>query len=67
MSSRYKPCPFCASENISMSYCSESYKSFVVECGDCKAAGPEIPIDHVKERTSGREYATDSWNKRNQA
>ncbi|PHS61658.1 MAG: hypothetical protein COB12_12015 [Flavobacterium sp.] len=65
--SRYKPCPFCESTEVVMGYCSESHRSFFVECESCGAQGPEIPIDSIKQRESGRKKATEAWNIRSKA
>ena len=61
MSMELLPCPFCGGQ-ASMGYCSESYKSFAVICDKCGSEGPDVPIDTVKERESGRHKAADLWN-----
>lgn len=56
--SEFLNCPFCGSENVSLSYCT-NVENIVsgrfVECEDCAACGPVHPAEY---------YATTAWNSR---
>ena len=59
---KLKPCPFCKNDSVEIGYCSESYRSFFIECTECGAQGPDIEISHIKHRESGRHKAAEAWN-----
>lgn len=55
-----KPCPFCGSENLAISYDGQPAVLGYIACADCKASGPKV---HVQ-GNSGWSEAALKWQAR---
>jgi len=63
VSAELKPCPFCASNNLSISYRGQPARDFFIGCNSCGACGPAVPSANPAGGAYNPETVP-SWNRR---